>query len=107
MVHDAETGEELWCRRLVPASGEPGDENRGDVPYDDHVHTWSWTAPSVDLDLILVFVGTSVTSPVPKFLLGGVENRHLYHNSTLALDGDTGDTKSDYPIMPAYRTSSK
>ena len=25
-----------------------------------------------------------------KFLLGGADNRHLYHNSTLALDGDTG-----------------
>jgi glucose dehydrogenase len=35
-------------------------------------------------------VGTSVTIPAPKFVLGGIENQHLYHNSTLALDGDTG-----------------
>ena len=36
---------------------------------------------------------TSVTSPAPKFMLGGVENQHqhLYHNSTLALDGATGE----------------
>jgi len=25
-------------------------------------------------------------------MLGGVENQHLYHNSTLALDCDTGET---------------
>ena len=33
---------------------------------------------------------TSVTSPAPKFLLGGAGRTHLYHNSTLALDADTG-----------------
>ena len=52
------------------APGEPGDETWGDVPYEDRVHVGSWTAPSVDLDLNLVFVGTSVTSPAPKFLRG-------------------------------------
>ena len=48
-------------------------------------------APSYDPALNLVYVGTSVTSPAPKFMLGGVENQRLYHNSTLALDGDTGE----------------
>ncbi len=90
-AHDAETGEELWRRRLVPAPGEPGDETWGDVPYEDRVHVGSWTAPSVDPELNLVYVGTSVTSPAPKFLRGGIENTHLYHNSTLALDADTGE----------------
>ena len=51
----------------------------------------SWTAPCVDLHLNLVFVGTSVTSPAPKFRRDGIENTHLYHNSTLALDADTGE----------------
>ena len=46
--------------------GEPADETWGDVPYEDRVHVGSWTAPSVDLDLNLVFVGTSVSSPAPK-----------------------------------------
>jgi outer membrane protein assembly factor BamB/mono/diheme cytochrome c family protein len=31
-----------------------------------------------------------VTSPAPKFLLGGNDKKHLYHNSTLALNADTG-----------------
>ena len=47
--------------------------------------------PSVDPALNLVYVGTSVTSPAPKFMLGGVDLTHLYHNSTLALDADTGE----------------
>ena len=46
--------------------------------------------PSYDPALNLVYVGTSVTSPAPKFMLGGTDKKHLYHNSTLALDGDTG-----------------
>jgi len=90
-AHDAETGEEVWRRRLVPAPGEPGDETWGGVPYEERVHVGSWMAPSYDPELNLVYVGTSVTSPAPKFLLGGIENNYLYHNSTLALDGDTGE----------------
>ncbi len=90
-AHDAETGAEVWRRRLVPAPGEPGDETWGGVPFEERVHVGSWMAPSYDPALNLVYVGTSVTSPAPKFLLGGIENKHLYHNSTLALDGDTGE----------------
>ena len=91
MAHDAETGEELWRRRLIPAPGEPGDESWGGVPYEERAHVGSWMVPSFDPALNLVYVGTSVTSPAPKFMLGGVDNKHLYHNSTLALDADTGE----------------
>ena len=90
-AHDATTGAELWRRRLIPAPGEPGNETWGGVPYEERGHVGSWMAPSYDPALNLVYVGTSVTSPAPKFLLGGTENTHLYHNSTLALDGDTGE----------------
>ena len=91
MAHDARTGEELWRRRLIPAPGEPGDESWGGVPYEERAHVGSWMVPSFDPALNLVYVGTSVTSPAPKFMLGGVDNKHLYHNSTLALDADTGE----------------
>ena len=89
-AHDPRTGAELWRTRLIPAPGEPGDETWGGVPYEQRGHVGSWMAPSYDPELNLIYVGTSVTSPAPKFLLGGADNRHLYHNSTLALDGDTG-----------------
>ena len=90
-AHDAATGEELWRRRLIPAPGEPGDETWGDVPFDERAHVGSWMVPSYDPALNLVYVGTSVTSPAPKYMLGGTDKTHLYHNSTLALDGDTGE----------------
>ncbi len=96
VAHDAATGAELWRTRLVPAPGEPGDETWGGVPYEKRVHVGSWMVPSYDPELDLVYVGTSVTSPAPKFLLGGVENKHLYHNSTLALDGETGEIRWYY-----------
>ncbi|MCY4027882.1 MAG: PQQ-binding-like beta-propeller repeat protein [Acidobacteria bacterium] len=90
VAHDAETGEEVWRTRLIPAPGEPGDESWGGIPFEQRTHVGAWMVPSYDPELNLVYVGTSVTSPAPKFLLGGTENQHLYHNSTLALDGDTG-----------------
>ena len=90
-AHDAETGAELWRRRTIPAPGEPGDETWGDVPFEDRKHVGAWMVPSYDPELNLIYIGTSVTSPAPKFLLGGADNQHLYHNSTLALDADTGE----------------
>ena len=93
LAHDALTGAELWRRRTVPAPGEPGDETWGNVPYENRVHVGTWIPGSYDPELRLFYQGTSVTSPAPKFLLGGVENTHLYHNSTLALDIDTGEIR--------------
>ena len=90
-AHDARTGAELWRRRTIPGPGEPGDETWGDVPYEDRKHVGTWMPPSYDPALNLIYIGTSVTSPAPKFMLGGAENRHLYHNCTLALDADTGE----------------
>ena len=90
-AHDASTGAELWRRRTIPAPGEPGDETWGDVPFEERKHVGTWMVPSYDPELNLIYVGTSVTSPAPKFMLGGIHNKHLYHNSTLALDADTGE----------------
>jgi alcohol dehydrogenase (cytochrome c) len=95
-AHDARTGEELWRRRLIPAPGEPGDETWGDVPFEGRQHVGSWMVPSYDPELRLLYVGTSVTSPAPKFLLGGADETHLYHNSTLALEIDTGEIRWYY-----------
>ena len=90
-AHDARTGVELWRRHTIPAPGEPGGETWGDVALEDRRHVGAWMVPSFDPELNLIYIGTSVTSPAPKFMLGGVENKHLYHNSTLALDADTGE----------------
>jgi len=95
-AHDASTGAELWRRRLIPAPGEPGDETWGDVPFEQRQHVGSWMVPSYDPELKLIILGTSVTSPAPKFYLGGVDNKHLYHNSTMALEVETGEMRWFY-----------
>jgi alcohol dehydrogenase (cytochrome c) len=88
---DALTGEEVWRTRTIPKPGEPGDETWGDVPYEERRHVGMWMVPSFDPELNRIYVGTSVTSPAPKFMLAGNEEQYLYHNSTLALDGDSGE----------------
>ena len=98
-AHNASTGEEVWRRRLIPAPGEPGDETWGDVPFESRHHVGSWMVPSYDPELGLIIMGTSVTSPAPKFYLGGTDNKHLYHNSTLALEVETGEIRWYYQHM--------
>jgi alcohol dehydrogenase (cytochrome c) len=90
-AHDAKTGRELWRTRTIPRPGEPGDETWGDVPLEQRWHVGTWMVPSYDADLKRIYIGTSVTIPAPKFILGGNDKEHLYHNSTLALDPDTGE----------------
>ena len=84
-AHDAKTGKELWRTRTIPRKGEPGDETWGDVPMEQRWHVGTWMVPSYDPELDRIYIGTSVTIPAPKFILGGIDKQHLYHNSTLAL----------------------
>ena len=90
VAHDARTGKELWRTRMIPKPGEPGDETWGGLPEEKRSHVGTWMVPSYDPDLNLVYVGTSVTSPAPKFMLAGNDKTYLYHNSTIALNGDDG-----------------
>jgi alcohol dehydrogenase (cytochrome c) len=90
---DARTGRELWRTRTIPKPGEPGGDTWGDVPYEQRWHVGMWMVPSYDAELRTIYVGTSVTAPAPKFMLGGNGEQYLYHNSTLALDVDTGQIK--------------
>jgi len=89
-AHDAATGKEVWRTRTIPLPGEPGYETWGDVPMAERWHVGTWMVPSYDPELNRIFVGTSVTIPAPKFTLAGNNLTYLYHNSTLALDADTG-----------------
>jgi alcohol dehydrogenase (cytochrome c) len=91
-AHDARTGKELWRKRTIPKPGEPGGDSWGDVPDERRWHVGAWMIPSYDPELNLVYIGTSVTAPAPKFMLAGNDRQYLYHNSTLALRPDTGET---------------
>lgn len=89
-AHDAKSGKELWRFYTIPAKGEPGDETWGSVPMEERWHVGTWMVPSYDPELNLIYVGTSVTIPAPKFTLAGNDMQHLYHNCTIAINADTG-----------------
>ena len=95
-AHDALTGAELWRRHLIAGPGEPGNETWGDVPWEGRRHVGAWMVPSYDPELELIYMGTSVTSPAPKFYLDDPDNAYLYHNSTLALEVETGEIEWYY-----------
>ena len=95
-AHDAKTGKELWRFHTIPKPDELDGETWGNLPYEQRKHVGTWMPPSYDPELNLLYIGTSVTSPAPKFLLAGNDKTYLYHNSTLAIDADTGKLKWYY-----------
>jgi alcohol dehydrogenase (cytochrome c) len=90
VANDARTGKELWRTSTIAKPGEPGNETWGDVPWEKRNQVGTWMPPSYDPELNLVYFGTSVTGPTPKYLLAGNDKTYLYHTSTLALNADTG-----------------
>lgn len=93
-AHDVENGEEIWRFHTIPQPGEPGYDTWGDVPDEARRHVGTWMPPTYDPELGLVYFGTSVTSPWPKYNLVGPEQmdeEFLYQTSTLAIEADTGN----------------
>lgn len=89
-AHDAVTGKELWRTSTIDPRNDK-DDSWGGYPHDKRSHVGSWMVPSYDPELNLVYVGTSVSWPAPKFIYGSNDKEYLYHNSTLALNADTGE----------------
>lgn len=89
-AHNAETGEEIWRTSTIDQRNDEND-SWGGYPYADRSHVGTWFVPSYDPELNLIIIGTSVTSPAPKFVFSGNDKKYLYHNSTLALNADNGE----------------
>ena len=90
VANDARTGKELWRTHTVVKPGEPGGKSWGDTPWEKRVTVGTWNPPSYDPELNLIYYGTSIASPSPKFMLAGNDKDYLYETSTIALDADTG-----------------
>ena len=88
-AHDPETGKELWRLSTIEKPGGASD-SWGGLAWEKRWHVGAWMMPSYDPELDLIYFGTSVTAPAPKFLLSGNDKTYLYHNSTLAIDPDDG-----------------
>jgi alcohol dehydrogenase (cytochrome c) len=90
VAHDARTGKEVWRLHTMPKPGEPGDESWGNIPWEKRLQVGTWMPPTFDPELNLIYFGTSVTAPTPKFMLAGNDKKYLYSTSTLAIDATTG-----------------
>ncbi len=90
-AHNAVTGEEVWRTPIIAQGDDPNDATWGGVPLENRQQVGAWMLPSFDPELGLIYMGTSVTSPAPKISLAGNDYSYLYHNSTLALDVETGE----------------
>jgi alcohol dehydrogenase (cytochrome c) len=95
-AHNAETGEEVWRTPIIAQGDDPDDATWGGVPLEDRLQVGAWMIPSFDPELGLIYMGTSVSAPTPKIRLAGNDYTYLYHNSTLALDVETGEIRWHY-----------
>ncbi|MBS1239684.1 MAG: methanol dehydrogenase large subunit protein [Proteobacteria bacterium] len=89
-AHDAKTGREVWRTSTIARGSDPNDKTWGGLPLEKRMQVGAWMNASYDPGLHLLYMGTSVSTPAPKFMLAGNDNTYLYHNSTLALDVRTG-----------------
>jgi alcohol dehydrogenase (cytochrome c) len=89
-AHDARTGREVWRTSTIARGDDPNDKTWGGLPLEKRMQVGAWQNASYDPELKLLYMGTSVSTPAPKFMLAGNDNTYLYHNSTLALDVRTG-----------------
>ncbi|MEM1191211.1 MAG: PQQ-binding-like beta-propeller repeat protein [Pseudomonadota bacterium] len=99
-AHDADTGEELWRRYVIPKPGEPGDETWGGLAWEKRKHASVWMVGSYDPSLELLYWGTSGPAPSPESLRGSGDGAMLYTNSTLALEPDTGEMAWYFQHLP-------
>jgi len=89
-AHDAKTGKEVWRTSTIARGDDPNDKTWGGLPLEKRMQVGAWMNASYDPELHLLYMGTSVSTPAPKFMLAGNDYTYLYHNSTLALDVRTG-----------------
>lgn len=98
-AYNAETGDQVWRRWLIPAPGEPGSETW----KDDH-NAWetgggsAWVTGSYDAQQDLLVWG--VGNPAPDFDAAYRPGDNLYTNSVLALRSGTGEIAWYFQYTP-------
>lgn len=99
VAHDATTGREVWRTPIIAQGDDPNDATWGGVALESRQQVGAWMIASYDPELKLIYMGTSVSAPAPKISLAGPDHDYLYHNSTLALDVQTGRIVWHYQHM--------
>ena len=99
-AHDAETGRELWRTYSIARPGDPADASWNGVPLQQRKGGSLWGTGSYDPELNLVFWGTAPPIPHSELARGTGPGAHLYTNSTLAVDPDTGKVVWHFQHLP-------
>lgn len=100
-AYDASNGELLWKFDTVAQAGDPGGDTWGGVDNLFRAGTDTWITPSYDPELNLVYIGVAQSKPWMSASRNmSVYDEALYANSTLALDGDTGELVWYYQHVP-------
>jgi PQQ-dependent dehydrogenase (methanol/ethanol family) len=99
-AHDAETGRELWRTYTIPRPGDPAEASWNGVPLEQRKGGSMWGTGSYDPELNLVFWGTAPPIPHSELARGTGPGAHLYTNSTLAIDPDTGKIVWHFQHLP-------
>jgi alcohol dehydrogenase (cytochrome c) len=100
-AYDASNGELLWKFNTVAQDGEPGGDTWGGIDNLFRAGTDTWITPTYDSELNLVYIGVAQSKPwMGASRNMSVYDEALYANSTLALDGDTGELVWYYQHVP-------
>lgn len=101
MAHDFETLEEIWRINTIddPQNAEQG-ESWGDVPPDNRWGAAPWVTGAYDTNTQTLYWGTGAPGPYTELIRGPGSGEALYANSTLAVDGRTGELKWYYQHLP-------
>jgi alcohol dehydrogenase (cytochrome c) len=98
---DVNTGEMLWQFKTIAEDGTFGGDTWGGIDNMFRAGNDTWITPSYDAATNTVYVGVSQPKPWMATSRGmTVFDDALYSNSTLALDGTTGELKWFYQHVP-------
>ncbi|MGH9577405.1 MAG: PQQ-binding-like beta-propeller repeat protein, partial [Terriglobales bacterium] len=98
--HDAESGKELWRTYVIARPGDPAEATWNGVPLQQRKGGSLWGTGSYDPELNLVFWGSGPPIPHSELARGTGPGAHLYTNSTLAIDPDTGRVVWHFQHLP-------
>jgi quinoprotein glucose dehydrogenase len=94
IAYDAITGERAWAFHLIPQPGEVGHDSWEDpLSYKKYGGCNSWSGIAVDTENEMVFVSTG--EPVGMYRPFN-RGQHLFGNSVVAIDANTGEYKWHY-----------
>jgi alcohol dehydrogenase (cytochrome c) len=103
-AHDAKTGKELWrtysIARAIARADDPADRTWGGIPLNERKGGSMWGTGSYDPELNLIFWGTAPPIPHSELARGVGPAFHLYTNSTLAIDPDSGKVIWHFQHLP-------